>query len=166
MTIGKLEDMIELQRKLQIDSYKQDPQELKGHDRVEFIRWNMLALEDELHEALGEVGWKPWAKSRHVNEPAFHGEMVDAFHFFMNLMLVTGMTADDLYDGYIEKRKRNAKRQEDGYDGVANKCPTCRRDIDDVKKITSDLKVMATFYPYCSFDCAAEFVGLDEDLHR
>src|SRR3546814_16501718 len=47
---------------------------LLGHDYsrmdtpalVEYIKNQVLALLDEGHEALNEVGWKPWASSRHV----------------------------------------------------------------------------------------------------
>lgn len=116
---------------LQIAAYGADPRELMAEDRIEFIRWNVLALEDELHEALAETGWKPWASSRHVNADKFHGEMVDAFHFFMNLCLATGLTAERLLELYFEKRLINAKRQAQGYDGVASKCPKCRRALDD-----------------------------------
>lgn len=119
------------QLNLQIESYGSDPRELMGDERIDFIRWNVLALEDELHEALAETGWKPWATSRHINTDKFHGELVDAFHFFMNLCLVSGLTADQLLERYFEKRAINAKRQARGYDGVDGKCPKCRRALDD-----------------------------------
>ena len=129
--MADLNDMLEAQRQLQINSYGKDPAVLEGEERVEFIRWNVLALEDELHEALGEVGWKPWATSRHVNEPEFKGELVDAWHFFMNLILVGHITADEFLIGYFSKRTINANRQEDGYDGVTGKCVGCGRALDD-----------------------------------
>lgn len=104
-------------------------------ERIEFIRWNVLALTDELHEALNEVGWKPWATSRHVNEELFMKEMVDAFHFFMNLVMAGAPRGLDLetivhtfITGYWAKRQVNRQRQEDGYDGVTAKCPSCKRE--------------------------------------
>ena len=129
--IDSLKAAFSAQLQLQIQSYGKNPQILSDEDRIEFIRWNVLALEDELHEALGECGWKPWASSRHVNTDAFHSEMVDVFHFFINLCLATGMSADMLLEGYAKKREKNAARQSEGYDGVANKCPKCRRALDD-----------------------------------
>lgn len=116
---------------LQITSYGKSPLNLEGDERADFIRCNILALEDELHEALDEVGWKPWATSRHLNREAFKGELVDAFHFFMNLMAVAQIGADELLEGYQAKRLKNAKRQEEGYDGVSTKCPGCKRALDD-----------------------------------
>ncbi len=126
-----LADAFAAQLALQIDAYGADPRDLVEDERIEFIRWNVLALEDELHEALGETGWKPWATSRHVNTDKFHGEMVDAFHFFMNLCLVSGLSAENLLARYAEKREINARRQARGYDGVEGKCPKCRRALDD-----------------------------------
>jgi hypothetical protein len=125
-------DALAAQIALQKKSYKKDITKLDPEERAEFIRWNVLALENELHEALGETGWKPWATSRHLNRDAFKGELVDAFHFFMNLMALGEITADELLEDYQVKRQKNAKRQEDGYDGVSTKCPSCKRALDDV----------------------------------
>ena len=30
---------------------------------IDFIHWNVTAATDELHELLGEIGWKPWPTS-------------------------------------------------------------------------------------------------------
>jgi dimeric dUTPase (all-alpha-NTP-PPase superfamily) len=90
-----------------------------------------LALTDELHEALNETGWKPWATSRHFNRAAFAGEMIDVLHFWVNLMLVAGVTEQDILDLYFAKADKNAKRQLAGYDGIDGKCKTCGRAFDD-----------------------------------
>ena len=124
------EEMLEAQRQLQIKAYGKDPAELQGDERIQFIKDMTLALTDELHEALAETNWKPWAKGNDVTEDAFQGELVDAFHFFMNLMLVGHMSAEDMAVKYASKRQKNIKRQEDGYDGK-NKCPGCGRALDD-----------------------------------
>jgi len=129
---GKLEAMYDAQHQLQVRAYGKDPTKLEGEEQIQFIKDMTLALTDELHEFLAETGWKPWATSRHVHTDLAKGELVDAFHFFMNLMLVIGMTPDDLFNGYMEKRGRNARRQAEGYDGVAGKCSSCGRAIDDI----------------------------------
>src|SRR5690606_37354927 len=85
--MSQLERMLVAQRQLQVDSFGVDPLKLTGDERAEFIRWNALALTDEIHEMLGEVGWKPWATARHVNHDLAVKELVDAWHFFMNLLL-------------------------------------------------------------------------------
>ena len=124
-------DALKDQHEMQVTSFKTDPAQLSDEDRAEFIRWNMLALEDELHEALAEVGWKPWATSKHLNYDAYKSELVDAFHFFMNLMLAAGIGADEFLASYRRKREVNITRQRDGYNGVDGKCPVCHRDLND-----------------------------------
>lgn len=126
-----LDEWLRLQNELQRETYGTDVARLDTEQRIEFISWNVLALTDELHEALAETGWKPWATSRHINEEAFKDELVDAFHFMGNLILASGMHSDELMSRYRKKRRRNEQRQEDGYDGVTTKCPVCKRALDD-----------------------------------
>lgn len=133
--MDKLEAAFTLQRELQRSTYGKDPGEITDpEERVQFIKDMNLALQDELHEMLGEVGWKPWATSRHVNEEAAKGELVDGFHFFMNLCMAVNMDAEELFERYQEKRLRNKQRQAEGYDGVEGKCARCKRAFDDLAK--------------------------------
>lgn len=119
------------QRELQIKAYGKDPATLQGEERIQFFKEMKLALQDELHEALNEMGWKPWAKSKHFNEEAVQGEIVDAWHFFMNLCLVANMSPELLWAKYMAKRQKNIERQLAGYTGVDEKCPVCKRALDD-----------------------------------
>lgn len=142
--------MLEMQLQLQRNHMKDgDPQALTGDAMAEFMTWNFAACVKELSEATDEVGWKPWATSRHLSQPQFNREMVDAFHFFMNMLLVANpfstaeMIARDFFEYYCEKNAVNAQRQIDGYDGVQGKCWNCHREVPDDTQ-------------YCSPDCAAE----------
>jgi dimeric dUTPase (all-alpha-NTP-PPase superfamily) len=128
----RLTHMLHMQRTLQL-MYNDGKtiEDFTDEERMQAIRDNVLACTDELHEALAETGWKPWASSNHLNVEAFKSELVDAWHFFMNLMLHSGMTADDLYQGYVAKNRKNIQRQAEGYDGVSTKCPGCKRAYDD-----------------------------------
>lgn len=125
------QEALDAQHQLQINSFGNDPKTLDDEAKLEWIRWNMLALMDELHEALAETGWKPWAKSKHVARDAYVSELVDAFHFLMNLMLVVDCDADEFLAKYFEKRGINVQRQAEGYDGITGKCPQCKRALDD-----------------------------------
>lgn len=125
------EKALEAQHLMQVKSFGQDPKTLSDPEKLEWIRWNMLALMDELHEALAETGWKPWAKSKHIERNAYVSELVDAFHFLMNLMLVVDCSADEFLAKYFEKRDVNVARQAEGYDGVTGKCQKCKRALDD-----------------------------------
>lgn len=126
-----LDEIFERQLELQTKSFGVNPIELEDAEMAAYVQSMSLALTDEIHEALNEVGWKPWATSRHINREAYVGELVDALHFLVNLFLLVGADADEVYDRYVEKSQRNKKRQEDGYDGVSGKCPTCSRAMDD-----------------------------------
>jgi hypothetical protein len=109
--------------------------EMTDEQRMEYVRWNMLALTDELHEAMQETGWKPWATSNHLNVEPYLGELVDALHFFLNLLLVTGVRPEELAqkftEVYLAKWQRNVERQAEGYTGIKEKCPQCARDLSE-----------------------------------
>lgn len=113
----KLDIIFELQGKLQRDKFR-DPARMSRIEAIEFIRWNTLALTDELHEALQEVGWKPWATSSHINREEYVGELVDAMHFLVNLFLVVGATPAEVLERYTNKNAKNHTRQETGYTGL------------------------------------------------
>lgn len=138
--------LLELQLTLQ-HKMDYDFQTMTDEERIDFIRWNVLACTDELHEALGEVGWKPWATGRHINQVACLKELIDAYHFLNNLWLcVTRLApipaAELLEQMYENKHSVNVDRQVDGYDGVTGKCPSCHRALDDLSdsyvRITED----------------------------
>src|SRR5262245_35274699 len=109
----------------------QHPALLTDEAKMQYIRTMALALTDELHEALGETGWKDWAASNHLNRDAYMGELADVFIFLMNLMMVAQITPTNLMDVVKAKIMKNHQRQDNGYDGVTEKCPGCRRAYDD-----------------------------------
>lgn len=116
--MDRLEEMLKLQDELQERYTGTSPIDLVGEGRKDYVRTMVLACTDELHEALREVPWKPWSgntlwdKDSEIN---FKLELVDAFHFFMNLMLVSGMTADELFTEYLRKNGINHGRIDGGY---------------------------------------------------
>jgi hypothetical protein len=96
---------------------------------IEYIKLNILACTDELHEALNETSWKPWTKGeRKILRDRYVGELVDAQHFLFNLMIVMGMGPNELLERYLDKNARNHQRQEDGYTG--EKCAACHGELD------------------------------------
>lgn len=109
----------------------QFPANLTDEGKMRYLRMQALALTDEVHEALGETGWKDWATSNHINREAYKGEMADVFIFLMNMMLVADITPAELLEAVKNKIAKNHKRQIDGYDGVKGKCPKCKRAYDD-----------------------------------
>lgn len=139
MTVD-LQRLLDAQEQLQAQSYGVSPRDLTEDEKIVFIKDMILAATDELHEMLGEVpAWKPWVSREKLaengrkpyNVEAYRAEWIDLFHFVMNLGLVMNMTAEDIQSAYFKKREKNARRQELGYDGVSEKCPECKRALDD-----------------------------------
>lgn len=126
-----LHEMMKAQFELQRDTYGIDYSNMTDEERIHHFKEMLHAFNDEMHEALGEMGWKPWASSRHFNTEAVQSELIDAWHFFMNLMLISKMTPDKLFMMYLAKRQKNIARQQEGYDGVSTKCARCKRAFDD-----------------------------------
>ena len=81
----------------------------------DFINTQSLALIDEVMEALRETPWKPWKKNQYMKQEEFKEELVDAWHFLINLTLASGMTHEELYARYCGKNKINHNRQDTGY---------------------------------------------------
>lgn len=127
--------MLEKQLQLQQEHMKDgDPRHLADDAMADFMRWNFAACVIELSEAMQEVGWKPWATDRDIRVTSFVAEMVDAFHFFMNMLLCgTGASPENIAElfttRYLEKNEINAKRQMEGYTGL-EKCRACGRDLE------------------------------------
>lgn len=132
MTDWSFDEWLMRTRVLQRESFGVDPAKLEGSAREEYVRWNVLAAEDELHEALGEISWKPWASSEFFNREQFVGELVDVLHFIANLLVMSGVDGPELTSRYSSKQVKNRDRQRDGYDGKTGKCPSCRRDLAEV----------------------------------
>lgn len=150
--------MLQLQEQLQTDTYGYNFQRMLPADRIQYIKDMKLALDAELQEALDEVSWKPWATSHHINREAYISELVDAFHFLMNMLLVFGDSPDvivsEFFTRYCLKNRVNAQRQEDGYDGVSTKCPICKRALDDSAVTCNTVKVDNCPEPVLSGYCS------------
>lgn len=87
-----------------------------------FININILALLDELTEALRETQWKNpkvikygWKKTQKFNQENFKNELIDILHFFINLCIASGMEPEEIFNRYFDKNKINFKRQDVGY---------------------------------------------------
>lgn len=128
--------MLQLQERLQTETYGHNFQSMTAQDRIKYIKEMKLALESELQEALDETTWKPWVvRSFRINREAYLAELVDVLHFFMNMLLVLGDSPEELvteiFGIYCHKNKINERRQTESYDGTSTKCGACGRALDD-----------------------------------
>jgi hypothetical protein len=72
------------------------------------------AIVHECCELDNELNWKPWKNSRDLlaNRDDRLFEMADIFHFFVQLALDQGFTANEIYAAYVAKNDENRRRQQ------------------------------------------------------
>jgi len=106
-------------------------------ERIAYIHENATNVLAEIVEALGEVDWKSWVNTKNIHEERCFGELRDAWQCLTNMMFAVLPNYDDvalanlLEAKLIEKHRVNIARIEAGYDGRTNKCPECKRALDD-----------------------------------
>lgn len=83
---------------------------LSEKNKQAYINETVLALVDEVMEALRETPWKSWKKNATYNKKEFRGEIVDIWHFIINLSLAAGFTPKSLHEAFMEKNKENHTR--------------------------------------------------------
>lgn len=134
--MDRLTEMFKAQLEFQ-EALGRDPRGMTLPQRIDWLQHMALACTDELHEALGEIGWKAWASSRHINERKAFEELRDAFQFLVNMMFTVMPCspedmARELEAALYAKLRINHERIDSDYDGVSSKCPQCRRDLAEV----------------------------------
>ena len=106
--IFRMQDL--LNKKIGVDLANLSPDE-KNKLSLNYTR----AMSQELAELIDSFPWKWWAKYQKIDEQNARVEVVDLFHFLVSLAQTLGMTAEDIYQGYVKKNEVNHKRQESGY---------------------------------------------------
>jgi NTP pyrophosphatase (non-canonical NTP hydrolase) len=141
MTVGVLfNSWLKKTTQLQRDVYNVDYTEFLSDAKedlpklIEYIRWNMLAIDDELAEVRQAISWKPWQHDDpYADRKEILKECVDVLHFVANILTAAGATDEELDEEYLKKMQKNADRQKNGYrvldDGM--KCQLCARALDD-----------------------------------
>ncbi|NLX71136.1 MAG: dUTPase [Clostridiales bacterium] len=108
--MDRLERIFELQAKF--DQALIEKRNLKHIKPEEWIQKEVLAIISELGELLDETNFKWWKNPKEINQAALREELVDILHFFISMCIKAGMTAEDLYQGYLAKNKENFDRQQ------------------------------------------------------
>lgn len=118
-----LEYMFKLQKAFQ-DRVDQRYKSTDLKERAAFLRDHFVFCNQEMQEMLYEIPyfkhWKDYSKmtDKEIEEAYDKAkeEIVDAWHFFINIMLGLGMTAEELFTRYLDKHRENIRRQTEGYD--------------------------------------------------
>ena len=90
--------------------------------KQQYINQMILALHEEAVEIMRETAYKNpeympfgWKKGQQFDNDKFKEEIIDIIHFVLNLAIVSGMDADEIFNRYIGKNKENHERQNNGY---------------------------------------------------
>ena len=71
-----------------------------------------------LHEAVElqrETNWKWWKKESKTDIDKVQGEIIDIWHFMIQVSIEAGLDPKRLVEKYMEKNRENLARQERGY---------------------------------------------------
>lgn len=69
----------------------------------------------EASEAMQELKAKPWKNNFDATDKlAFYNEMGDVFHFFVEMCITAGMSAEDLHRSYFRMHQKNNSRLDGG----------------------------------------------------
>lgn len=80
------------------------------------IRTTFAYLVEELMEAINLLKNKPWKQTPRSTDPeAFYKELADAWHFWLELMILCGMTPDKIQKYYFLEAQKNDTRRAEGY---------------------------------------------------
>ena len=94
------------------------PVNLHEKESQQALRDTALKGVEEMFEALGHLkNWKPHknTENREFDRDEFLEEIVDAFNYFLSLLVLTGVGADELFDAYVRKNDIIHERLRTGY---------------------------------------------------
>ena len=121
----KLERMFELReqfmatlRQYKQDSYPTWPIDMSDKKSQQHVRDMALRGVEEMFEALQHFkNWKPHRSTeiKSFDHDEFLEEIVDAFNYFLSVLVLTGVSAQDLFDAYEKKDEKIHKRLRTGY---------------------------------------------------
>ena len=103
---------------LKQDEYPDWPIDIRDKKPQQHVRDMALRGVEEMFEALQHFkNWKPHrdAEIRDFDRDAFLEEIVDAFNYFFSVLVLTGISGDELFQAYVKKDEIIHRRLNDGY---------------------------------------------------
>ena len=98
---------------LQTDKIPVDIHSHTGQARLKDFAWRIT---EEFGEAMNCLKNKPWKVTQMETDVVHYlEEIVDAFHFFIELCILSGLNAEDLFRFYFKKSEVNKFRQRSDY---------------------------------------------------
>ena len=126
MNTDRLEEIFQMResfmdslRKASVDpSLPNWPVDLGEKSSQQYVRDMALRGVEEMFEALQHLkNWKPHRQTevKDFNREEFLEEIVDAFNYFLSILVLTGFDANDFIEAYRRKDKIKNERLETGY---------------------------------------------------
>ena len=100
------------------DSYPEWPVDLSSKQAQITCRETALKGVEEMFEALGHLkNWKPHRQTEmpEINREEFLEEIVDAFNYFLSLIILIGVDVDEFYSAFLKKDEIIRGRLNEGY---------------------------------------------------
>ena len=121
----KLNAMFELREKFMRDLAEKRPAVLQRwpvditkKESQQIVRDTVLKGVEEIFESLAEVrGWKPHRLTEisEFNREAFLEEYIDAFNYFLSVLVMLGVSPEEFFEAYKKKDKIIHDRLRSGY---------------------------------------------------
>lgn len=117
-------DFIQIQKDLQEHIGRTTAPAYTHEEMIERFRDEQLAITNELAEIWDQLPWKHWKVDHRARRPKMldphtlteiQFELIDIFHFFLNMCIATGMDWQRFCDLYMTKMRENHDRQDRGY---------------------------------------------------
>ena len=123
--VDSLEHMFELREKfmsrmrdIKPHEYPTWPIDVGDKKAQQHVRDMALRGVEEMFEALQHLkNWKPHRDTQvtEFNRDEFIEEVVDAFNYFLSVLVLVGVDASEFFDAYREKNKIIHSRLDSGY---------------------------------------------------
>jgi len=122
----KLKEMFDLRVSFmrQLQDYKPDgsspdwPIDFADKKSQQHVRDMALRGVEEMFEALQHLkNWKPHRSTeiKEFNRSEFLEEVVDAFNYFLSVLVLMGVSSEELFDAYEKKDSTIRERLKSGY---------------------------------------------------
>lgn len=126
----RLDEIVAKQRQI-VDRWM-DLQKMTTEDKEKKTQEFLLAIIAEVGEILngetdgehvgsnikgsGAIRWKSWkTKQGEPNPDYIKTELIDIFHFVLELLIIWGADASEIHARYVGKNSENLKRYDNGY---------------------------------------------------
>ncbi len=100
------------------DAYPEWPVDLSNKKAQITCRETALKGVEEMFEALQHLkNWKPHRKTEmpEIDREEFLEEIVDAFNYFLSLIILIGVDVNEFYDAFLKKDEIIRGRLNEGY---------------------------------------------------